>query len=38
MTLETILQRLLAIDGVAGALLTGKDGLVVASALEVQDG
>jgi uncharacterized protein len=37
MTLETILQRLLAIDGVTGAVLTGKDGLVVASTLEGEE-
>ena len=35
--METILQRLLGIDGVAGALLVGKDGLVVASTLEGED-
>jgi predicted regulator of Ras-like GTPase activity (Roadblock/LC7/MglB family) len=34
---ETILQRLLEIDGVTGALLVGKDGLVVASTLEGED-
>lgn len=35
--METILQRLLGIDGVTGALLVGKDGLVVASTLEGDD-
>ena len=35
--METILQRLLGIDGVTGALLVGKDGLVVASTLEGED-
>ena len=35
--METILQRLLAIDGVSGALLTGKDGLVVASTLDGEE-
>ena len=35
--METILQRLLAIDGVTGALLAGKDGLVVASTLEGEE-
>lgn len=35
--METILQRLLAIEGVTGALLTGKDGLVVASTLEGEE-
>ncbi len=35
--METILQRLLAIDGVTGALLTGKDGLVVASTLDGEE-
>jgi predicted regulator of Ras-like GTPase activity (Roadblock/LC7/MglB family) len=34
---ETILQRLLEIDGVTGALLVGKDGLVVASTLDGED-
>jgi uncharacterized protein len=34
---ETILQRLMAIDGVTGALLVGKDGLVVASAMDGED-
>ena len=32
--METILQRLMAIDGVTGALLVGKDGLVIASTME----
>lgn len=32
--METILQRLLAVDGVTAALLVGKDGLVVASTLD----
>lgn len=35
--MDTILQRLLEIDGVTGALLVGKDGLVVASTLEGED-
>ncbi|HEU5349465.1 MAG TPA: roadblock/LC7 domain-containing protein [Ktedonobacterales bacterium] len=35
--METILQRLMAIDGVTGALLVGKDGLVVASAMNAED-
>ena len=35
--METILQRLMAIDGVTGALLVGKDGLVVASAMDGED-
>jgi hypothetical protein len=35
--LETILRRLLAIEGVIGAVLTGKDGLVVASTLEGEE-
>jgi predicted regulator of Ras-like GTPase activity (Roadblock/LC7/MglB family) len=34
---DSILQRLLAIDGVTGALLTGKDGLVVASTLDGEE-
>jgi predicted regulator of Ras-like GTPase activity (Roadblock/LC7/MglB family) len=34
---ETILQRLLAVDGVVGALLAGKDGLVVASTIDGED-
>jgi len=34
---ETVLQRLLEIDGVTGALLVGKDGLVVASTLEGEE-
>jgi predicted regulator of Ras-like GTPase activity (Roadblock/LC7/MglB family) len=34
---ETILQRLLEIEGVTGALLVGKDGLVVASTLDGED-
>jgi predicted regulator of Ras-like GTPase activity (Roadblock/LC7/MglB family) len=32
--METILQRLMAIEGVTGALLVGKDGLVTASTME----
>ena len=36
--METILQRLMAIDGVTGVLLVGKDGLVVASTMENEDG
>jgi len=32
--METILQRLMAIEGVTGALLVGKDGLVIASTME----
>ena len=35
--METILQRLMAIDGVTGALLVGKDGLVVASAMDGEE-
>lgn len=35
--METILQRLMEIDGVTGALLVGKDGLVVASTMEGED-
>lgn len=35
--MEAVLQRLLAIDGVTGALLVGKDGLVVASTLDGDD-
>lgn len=35
--METILQRLLDVEGVTGALLVGKDGLVVASTLEGED-
>lgn len=35
--METILQRLLEIEGVTGALLVGKDGLVVASTLVGED-
>lgn len=35
--MEIILQRLLAIDGVTGALLVGKDGLVIASTIEGDD-
>lgn len=35
--METLLQRLMAIDGVTGALLAGKDGLVVASTMEGED-
>ena len=35
--MDTILQRLLEIEGVSGALLVGKDGLVVASTLEGED-
>jgi uncharacterized protein len=34
---ETILQRLMAIDGVTGALLVGKDGLVTASTMDGTD-
>jgi uncharacterized protein len=34
---ETILQRLMEIDGVTGTLLVGKDGLVVASTMEGED-
>jgi predicted regulator of Ras-like GTPase activity (Roadblock/LC7/MglB family) len=34
MNMETILQRLMAIEGVTGAMLVGKDGLVVASTME----
>ncbi len=35
--METILQRLMAVEGVVGALLAGKDGLVVASTLDGED-
>lgn len=35
--METILQRLMEIDGVTGTLLVGKDGLVVASTMEGED-
>ncbi len=35
--METILQRLMDIEGVTGALLVGKDGLVVASTMEGDD-
>ncbi len=35
--METILQRLMEIDGVTGTLLVGKDGLVVASAMDGED-
>jgi predicted regulator of Ras-like GTPase activity (Roadblock/LC7/MglB family) len=35
--METILQRLMAIDGVLGALLAGKDGLVTASTMETDE-
>ncbi len=35
--METILQRLMAIDGVTGALLVGKDGLVIASTIGGDD-
>lgn len=35
--METILQRLLEIEGVTGALCAGKDGLVVASTLAGED-
>ena len=35
--METILQRLMAIDGVVGALLAGKDGLVTASTMESEE-
>ena len=35
--METILQRLIEIEGVTGALLVGKDGLVVASTMEGED-
>ena len=35
--METILQRLLELEGVTGALLVGKDGLVVASTMEGDD-
>lgn len=36
--METILQRLMAIEGVTGALIVGKDGLVIASSMEADDG
>ncbi|MFI5273136.1 MAG: roadblock/LC7 domain-containing protein [Ktedonobacterales bacterium] len=35
--METILQRLLELEGVTGAMLVGKDGLVVASTMEGED-
>lgn len=35
--METILQRLMEIEGVTGALLASKDGLVVASTMEGED-
>lgn len=35
--METILQRLMEIEGVTGALLVGKDGLVVASTMDGED-
>lgn len=35
--METILHRLLEIEGVTGTLLVGKDGLVVASTMEGED-
>ena len=35
--MDTILQRLMEIEGVTGALLVGKDGLVVASTMEGED-
>ena len=35
--MEQILQRLLEIDGVTGALLVGKDGLVVASTMDGEE-
>ena len=35
--MDAILQRLLEIEGVTGALLAGKDGLVVASTLEGEE-
>ena len=35
--MEQILQRLMEIEGVTGALLIGKDGLVVASAMDGED-
>jgi predicted regulator of Ras-like GTPase activity (Roadblock/LC7/MglB family) len=34
---ETILQRLMEIEGVTGALLVGKDGLVIASTMDGED-
>jgi hypothetical protein len=35
--METVLQRLMEIEGVTGTLLVGKDGLVVASTMEGDD-
>lgn len=35
--MDTILRRFMEIPGVTGALLAGKDGLVVASTLEGED-
>ena len=35
--METVLQRLMEIEGVTGTLLVGKDGLVVASTMEGED-
>ena len=35
--MEQILARLMEIEGVTGVLLVGKDGLVVASAMEGED-
>lgn len=35
--MDTILQRLVEIEGVTGALCVGKDGLVVASSLTGED-
>lgn len=36
-TVEAILQRLMAIDGVTGALLVGKDGLVIAGTMDGEE-
>lgn len=35
--MEVILQRITEIEGVAGAILVGKDGLVVAGTMEGED-
>lgn len=35
--METVLQRLMECEGVTGALLVGKDGLVVASTMDGED-
>ena len=35
--METILQRLIEIEGVSGAIIVGKDGLVVAGTMDGDD-